>query len=324
LDLSRDLSQAIYEYAPGSSVVAGGQVWTSRGLYRLPGRDLVEKSYAVCHECGAFRESMGTVDPVCPTCATPSKSAQRTFTVPEFGFVADRNSTRPGSRPPRRSWGGMTYVLKESDDVHEFSFRVAGGEITTRFGPRGRLVNIADGPGKAGFWVCDYCGSGTPLAISPRPPKHDSLRRGQPCTGPSRRLDLAHSFETDLLRLDLQPVGLAGDRPSHLSTLYALLESACDTLQIAREDLGGTLLPVSRGAWSFVFYDTVPGGAGQALQAQASLPHIIDAALSRVSACDCGPETSCYGCLRGYGNQRDHDELSRGSAAKVLRLLIPR
>jgi len=116
---------------------------------------------------------------------------------------------------------------------------------------------------------------------------------------------------------------MAGDRSSHLSTLYALLESACDTLQIAREDLGGTLLPVSKGAWSFVLYDTVPGGAGHSLQAQENLTRIISAALTRVSTCDCGPETSCYGCLRSYGNQRDHDELSRGRAQTALQLLSP-
>ncbi|WP_209284272.1 hypothetical protein, partial [Prescottella equi] len=29
LELSRDLSQAIYDYAPGNQVVAGGKLWTS-------------------------------------------------------------------------------------------------------------------------------------------------------------------------------------------------------------------------------------------------------------------------------------------------------
>lgn len=321
LELTRDLSQAIYEYAPGARVVAGGQVWTSRGLYRLPGRDLVERKYVVCQECGAFHHSLDQVDPTCSTCGSHLQSAPRTLTIPEFGFVADRETTRPGARPPRRSWSGSTHVLSESDETHEVSIPVAGGQLRARFGPRARLMNVADGPGRGGFWVCDWCGYGAPLAQNPKPPTHDSLRRRQPCNGPSRRLDLAHSFETDLLRLDLDPVGLAGDRSSHLSTLYALLEAACDTLQIARDDLGGTLLPVSKGSWSFVLYDTVPGGAGHALQAQESLRAIVNAALRRVSECDCGPETSCYGCLRSYGNQRDHDELSRGSAQSVLRLL---
>ena len=52
LDLSRDLAQAIYEYAPDATLVAGGQLWTSRGIYRIPGRDLVEYEYYVCKRCG--------------------------------------------------------------------------------------------------------------------------------------------------------------------------------------------------------------------------------------------------------------------------------
>jgi hypothetical protein len=36
LELSRDLSAAIYEYAPGAEIVAGGKLWTSGGVYRLP------------------------------------------------------------------------------------------------------------------------------------------------------------------------------------------------------------------------------------------------------------------------------------------------
>ncbi|MBN1174710.1 MAG: hypothetical protein JXA67_21295 [Micromonosporaceae bacterium] len=40
LELSRDLTAAIYEYAPGAEVVAGGKLWQSAGVYRMPDRDL--------------------------------------------------------------------------------------------------------------------------------------------------------------------------------------------------------------------------------------------------------------------------------------------
>ncbi len=43
LDLSRDLSSAIYEFAPGAELVAGGLLWTSGGVYRLPDRELVSE-----------------------------------------------------------------------------------------------------------------------------------------------------------------------------------------------------------------------------------------------------------------------------------------
>ena len=46
-------------------------------------------------------------------------------------------------------------------------------------------------------------------------------------------------------------------------------------------------------------------------------------ALERVETCDCGEETSCYGCLRNYKNQRIHDILRRDLALKVLRRIGP-
>lgn len=58
------------------------------------------------------------------------------------------------------------------------------------------------------------------------------------------------------------------------------------------------------------------------LQVEQNLDRVLRVALRRVSECECGPETSCYGCLRSYQNQRDHDDLSRGTAEQVLRRLM--
>lgn len=323
LDLTRDLSQAIYEYAPDASIVAGGQQWTSRGLYRLPGRDLVEFKYLVCKECGGFRQALEDVDAQCPVCGVVADSAPRTLTVPEFGFVAARESVRPGARPPRRSWSGATHVLKESDTARERVVNLPGSQLQTRFGPRGRLVAVADGPGGAGFWVCRWCGHGAARSLHPKkPPAHDHLLKGSSCKGPADLLDLAHTYETDLLKLDVLPMGVVGTQAAHLSVLYAVLESACNTLEISRDDIGGTLIPHSAGSWSFVFFDAVPGGAGHVLMVEGELKRILRAALERVSSCDCGEETSCYGCLRSYANQRDHEVLSRGLARSILERLL--
>ena len=69
-------------------------------------------------------------------------------------------------------------------------------------------------------------------------------------------------------------------------------------------------------------FDAVPGGAGHVLKIEENLDKVLRAALDRVSECECGRETSCYGCLRSYQNQRDHDYLSRGAAEEVLLRLI--
>ena len=74
LELSRDLSSAIYEYAPGAEVVAGGRLWTSRGVYRLPKRELLGNYYAVCARVlavpgGRHRGGTGACVPVVWNCA---------------------------------------------------------------------------------------------------------------------------------------------------------------------------------------------------------------------------------------------------------------
>lgn len=61
-----------------------------------------------------------------------------------------------------------------------------------------------------------------------------------------------------------------------------------------------------------------PGGAGHTGLIRHHLRELVEQAMIRVSECACGEETSCYGCLRSYRNQSDHDQLTRGDARAVL------
>ncbi len=40
-----------------------------------------------------------------------------------------------------------------------------------------------------------------------------------------------------------------------------------------------------------------------------------------MNECECGAETSCYGCLRSYRNAFSHDQLSRAAALTLLNQL---
>lgn len=323
LDLTRDLSQAIYEYAPEAEIVAGGHLWTSRGIYRLPGRELQEYLYQVCKRCGGFRYGIESAEQQCEHCGEVSQGAARTITIPEFGFVAAPEPGKPGPRPPRRSWSGAVHVLAEPPEARTYTVQMNGGTAAVSAGPRGRLIALADGPSKMGFWVCDWCGHGSPRVLSPqKPPKHNHLLKNYPCTGPQRLLDLGHVYETDLLSINANVFGYAATQHAWQSVMYAIVEAASETLEISREDIGGSLTPAGADHWSITLFDAVPGGAGHVLQVEQNLNQVLRAALRRVSECECGPETSCYGCLRSYQNQRDHDNLSRGAAEQVLRRLI--
>lgn len=323
LDLSRDLSSAIYEYAPGAELVAGGRLWTSGGVYRLPDRELIGKYYAVCPSCFHYREDDEPLDPVCPSCSLTLRGVPRRYCVPEFGFVAEHKVGRPGLVAPRRSWNGATYVLSLAAEVEEQHWPLGnGGTATTRAGSRGKLIAVSEGPNRGGYVICDWCGWGT--AIGSRIPKpHPHLLRDRDCSGPLQPRALAHPYETDILELTFDRLSFdRSDIPMWRSALYALLEGVSDRLDINRDDIDGTLYPKPEGQIALVIFDAVPGGAGGAVRIARSFPEVLEAAFNRVARCDCGEETSCYGCLRNYRNQSFHEELRRGAALRFLTPLL--
>ncbi|WP_433365018.1 DEAD/DEAH box helicase [Streptosporangium sp. CA-115845] len=320
LELTRDLSAAIYEYAPGSEVVAGGLLWRSGGVYRLPDRELVGKHYLVCEHCQHYREGDEQLDPICPSCSTVARNAPRQYYVPEFGFVAESKPSKTTTTPPKRSWNGATHVLSLAAEVEEIVWRAStGGTILGRAGKRGRLIALSEGPTGAGYLICDWCGTGMPLT-SKKVKSHPHLLRGTDCTGTLRRRSLAHPYETDILALDFDHlvIPLATNTASWHSLLYAMLEGAAEELELSRDDIGGTLYARPGNRIGIVMFDAVPGGAGSVLRIARALDGVVKAAHARVSSCDCGEETSCYGCLRSFRNQAHHEDLSRAAALGVL------
>ena len=320
LDLTRDLSVAIHEYAPGSELIAGGVLWRSGGIYRLPGRELITRSYTVCRGCRHYREGGDDLEPACPACGRPADGPVREYCVPEFGFVADPRTGRPGIVPPQRSWNGAVHVVSLGEELTETCWQTRTGALVwCHCGARGRLVALAEGPGGSGFLICDWCGWGAPNHGRP-PRSHVNPLRGKPCTGPLRWRSLAHSYETDIMRLRLDAPGLDTWARWH-SLLYALLEGAADGLEISRTDIDGVVHSGADGRSGLVLFDTVPGGAGSVLRIAGALDTVVATALRRVASCDCGAETSCYGCLRTPRNERYHEDLSRSAALTVLNSL---
>ncbi|GHH70048.1 hypothetical protein GCM10017673_21310 [Streptosporangium violaceochromogenes] len=240
--------------------------------------------------------------------------------MPEFGFVAESKPSKTATTPPKRSWNGTTHVLSLAAEVDETVWRsVGGGTIRGRAGTRGRLIALSEGPTGGGYLICDWCGTGT--LLMPRSAKtHTHLLRGTECTGPLRRRSLAHPYETDLLALDFDHLAmpLAAGTANWYSLLYAMLEGAAEKLELSRDDIGGTLYARPGNRIGLVMFDAVPGGAGSVLRVARALDGVVEAAYARVSTCDCGEETSCYGCLRSFRNQTHHEDLSRAAALDVL------
>jgi ATP-dependent helicase YprA (DUF1998 family) len=319
LELGRDLGLAIYDYAPGNEVVAGGKVWTSAGLRKLPGRQLVRLDYRVCGTCKRF-ESGHVLDAsaVCPTC-NDSVGAVRRLVLPWYGFVAERDTRDVGTAPPERRWHGASYVENVGEEVGMYSWDgVAGMKVTARAGTRATLAVVSDGKGD-GFQVCEWCGWAEPSERGGRRRKHQRPVDGKDCGGPLERLSLGHQYQSDVAEFTFQGIDYRRDEESNwLSALYAMLEGASHALEISRDDIDGALAWSAELRRSIVLFDTVPGGAGAAKRIAENIGLVLESAVRRVRSCDCGEETSCYGCLRTYRNARFHEDLSRGAALKIL------
>ncbi|MBA2671238.1 MAG: DEAD/DEAH box helicase, partial [Gemmatimonadetes bacterium] len=111
LELSRDLSLAIAEYAPGGEVVAGKALWESVGLATRRDRSWPTYRWAICADCGSFRHHRGDLQANCGVCGSAQLSRdQGTFIMPIFGFVGRRSKGAIGeSRPIRLARIGVHF-----------------------------------------------------------------------------------------------------------------------------------------------------------------------------------------------------------------------
>lgn len=332
LELDRDLAVAITEYAPGSEIVAAKTLWRSDGLRVQPGLAWPRREWAACKVCGAVRQGL-TRPPECAVCGSSEVDGRLSgdLIIPVFGFVGSNSGKRPGDSRPGRGFSSQSYFSEYQDSAPDLELvedLSHGGVLTHRRSSRqGQITVINRGPGNRGYQVCDRCGYAAPAPIPvatggrKRDAGHRDIRRPgkKDCTNWLKTSFLGHEYLTDVV--EIRTSRPMTDREAR-STLYALLEGAA-RLSIKRDELDGTLYTYGVGAPSaFVIFDTVPGGAGHAQRVGREIADVARAALERVEQCECGPETSCYQCLRSYGNQIWHEELSRGAATTVLRDLL--
>ena len=87
LQLDRDATLAISEYAPGAEVVAGGRIWVSAGIVRYPKDFMPLQHYLVCRICRHVQISMNhdDIEPLCPQCHSMNHE-RRSFIEPK-GFL---------------------------------------------------------------------------------------------------------------------------------------------------------------------------------------------------------------------------------------------
>lgn len=332
LDLTRDLSLAVADYAPGSKTIAAKAAWDSVGLVVRQNNAWPLYKWVVCPDCHHFRHALHDVSVSCPACGSVATSREQgTFIVPLFGFAGRRGGGAGETRPLRMA-SVVTYFgsYKDFEPAWEVISELSGvSPVRQRVSRQGKITIVNTGPSGRGYRICERCGHGEPApppsGNTPRASRtakskdHDDARmHGRKCAGQLHHRHLGHEFLTDTLELDFgRPVNERAAR----SVLAALLASV-RVLGIDPNDVDGTLHYVESSLLNLVLYDTVPGGAGHARRIAERFGAVAAAALERVQQCQCGEETSCYNCLRGYRNEMWHDMLERGAAIRELSAIL--
>lgn len=261
----------------------------------------------------------------------------RKVLFPRLGFVTNRSEDpgRPGEQRPERTYASVLYFADYDDETARRlnqnlrirnDVQLPGGPIQTHYSRFGLLAVVNEGRGGAGFHVCLRCGFSRVVAGRKQIEASHKGPYGSECKGALKNFHLGHEFMTDVVQLDF-PVDGGRERRFWLSLLYALLEGASLALNVRRQDLDGCLYAEGGDprAPAVVLLDNVPGGAGHVALVPVRLADVLQAALERVSGqCGCAEETSCYGCLRNYANQRWHDQLARGAVKEYLERMLAR
>jgi DEAD/DEAH box helicase domain-containing protein len=296
--LQRDSMMAMREYVPGSQLLAGGKIVTSRGLLKhwtgamaaneswgLRGRFIRTSTGYMDYETGAGRPTPP------PNPATTDRLESGEMIFPKAGFCTS------AAEPPRH---GSDFEKIGKVDVYTLAFNtpqacdppqsgfggIAGCVATYRHG--GELLLLNSGENGRGFAICQKCGYADsewngngqggvnlPSSFQWHSPLQTTGRgRDRRCwtddTAPVwRRQHLAAKQTTHLLRLDFSRCG----RPltsELLTTLgQALRLAAAELLEQDVREIR-TLRPVpdpdSRAYRSVILYDTLAGGAGHLAQ----------------------------------------------------------
>lgn len=325
LQLQRDLSMAISEYAPGSQIVANNNLITSRYIKKIPNIGWKMYSYIQCDDCKTLNVKLYTEgdddNPTiseCCQCHKAFTSTPKVFLIPAQGFAADGDKIRkPGLKKPERTYRGEISYVGFNNEAIEKQYNVGRALIGVKTSQNDEMAVLNTSP----FYVCEQCGYAEvdeKQYTNTKVHKH-KISNGYPCSNQRlKRFSLGYRFLTDVVQIRFENYEI-NEFEKGLSILHGLLRGICTYLNIEENDISGCLQsnPIG-GRWNYsiVIFDNTPGGAGHAkrLDNPVVLEGVLKYTLKLMKGCICGGEegdSSCYSCLRNYRNQKYHDILKR-------------
>ena len=335
LDLSRDLSMAISEYAPGSQIVADGNLITSEYIRRVQNKEWKRYDFIYC-DCKTLNlEPYSEFDSddrfkVCKACGQElDKRKKKTFLIPEFGFESTKVEKATLIKPKKTYHGEIAYVGYR-DEIESQNYEKEGYKYQVAFSQNDEMAVI----NQASFYICNACGY-TYLSedgFSSVMEKMHKRPNGYECGNKLlRRTALGYRFETDVIKIRFSYPRITEFNEA-ISILYGIMRGACISLNIEEKDIDGCVqyfedsITFDKG-YELILYDKTPGGSGHVkkLKDIDVFTMVLKKTYQIMHNCSCGGtdmDTSCYNCLRSYSNQRMHDILQRGHVVRFLEKVI--
>lgn len=356
---SRSRDVAIFEYAPGRSIVVDGVVRESAGVTLNWKRPISEEGVrevqnlrvvSSCGRCGAlWSNPTAAARSTCPECGWSEPKSIRFLSPGGFAVANDYkihdDPSDLGAGMPVDPWvsarGGAWRALP-NPDVGRF-----------RASPSGLVFWFNPGPFGHGYGVCLHCGRAeaeTEAEGGQALPNHRPLRgwpraeAGGVCTGTpelnpfavQRRLRLGHEIRTDVCEVQLYD---CSSPAAALAIALALREAVARRLGVDADEMGFAAPPAAdplgtRRSWSAVIFDQASGGAGfSSTLAENPVALLREARtlLDCEAAGRCGDREAvavCPLCVLGSDSQHSAEDTDRRTAFAVLtdavaRMVLP-
>jgi len=345
---SRDLAQALVEYAPGNSVIVDGVVYESAGVtlnWRAPASNAdaqevqsIRQAYR-CGECGACGVERSVPD-ACPVCGSHFPKS-RPFLRPA-GFAVDIRYRPSNDMSKERYIPRIPANLSAAHAPWQPLPDPRAGQF--RYTNEGFVYHRSRGAHGKGYALCLQCGRcedevpGAPGQSSAKPlENHKRLRGGKEtnldagiCKGNeydfaiTRNLELGVEGTTDIVELQLKDpsTGNAIENEKVMTSLaVALRQALASRLGIDVREIGWTVTrthnPQKQLQRSIILYDTAEGGAGYVAAVPEQIHELMREARKRLE-CPRSCDAACHGCLLAFDTDTVADKLKRKEALAAL------
>jgi hypothetical protein len=348
---SQSLPVALSQYAPGKQVWVGGKCYVSGAIYSRSWQERVaawenRERYYECSVCHYARtETNGDASDStsqCPACGTEGSFEFKGEWMRPVGFAhpIDIEEETSPDRVPDVSYATRAKLTTETPGNDQ-----KWVEINLRFKglPFRRHLLVSNvGPKGEGYRYCTSCGR-IEAMTEPHPVVGGPHRRPFP-TDPGKENCRGHGTEHVVLGAkfvtDIALFSLRVDAPMNLTPgTYAsniALRTVSEALARAATDIlgiePGEILAEFRPAMSanansalcaeIFLYDTLPGGAGFSSSIPARAEELLKRARELLAHCPGECDSSCYRCLRAFGNRIEHRSLDRHVGVELIDYLL--